>query len=274
MITVSQKRLDLHGMREGEECRIITSAQGVRVLWPGGDIDTAILPTGRGNRWLKDADDRHRWLRLAALEPARIYLLTLHRDDDQGEIASLEDVTPHTALRPAIRRPEVDDPHAPAPEWAMTGDRPSTGQLLGQADIWIDGSGRTHQIAEMDLRYCENVLAHLLRRAGDIVNDLYRQILRGPVPNGEMAADALDAISEELADAAADPIPWIRRQPLVQALEERLESFELAPDKERTVTVVLRLKVPRRRGLDTVRRSIDKTFKGLAYEHEIITLTE
>jgi hypothetical protein len=152
-------------------------------------------------------------------------------------------------------------------------DRPSYAVLLGQEDVWVDGSGKRHLIDEMDLRYCSNVWSFLVRSAGRIAHDLYLRMASIPVPQGEVAADDYDAITEELLTAASDKdagTAWISRQPLTRALEERIQQLHEEAGESRTVTVTLKLKVPNGAGSDMIQRSVTQDLQSLRYDHEII----
>lgn len=153
-------------------------------------------------------------------------------------------------------------------------DRPDHAWILSQTEVWVDASGGRHRIQDMGLRYCQNVHAFLLRNAGTIADGIYAELMRGPEPMGDAASDAFDMMTGELEEAITNPIPWIRRWPFIEALEERIESFGAAPEKERTVTVVLRLKVPHGKGRDVVERSVDKVMKLLPYDWEITSITD
>jgi hypothetical protein len=94
-----------------------------------------------------------------------------------------------------------------------------------------------------------------------------------PVPQGEVAADDYDAITEELLTAASDKdagTAWISRQPLTRALEERIQQLHEEAGESRTVTVTLKLKVPNGAGSDMIQRSVTQDLQSLRYDHEII----
>lgn len=151
-------------------------------------------------------------------------------------------------------------------------DRPSYAVLLGQQDVWVDGVGRRQHIQGMSPQYCLNLHAYLLREAPRIASELFDRMQRVPTPQGEVAGDDYDAITEELlaATTAPESSAWMRRQPLMRALEERIHALGEDVDGDtRTVTITLKVKVPNTEGSDIARRAVARTLRGLPYEHEI-----
>jgi hypothetical protein len=152
--------------------------------------------------------------------------------------------------------------------------RVSVIELFGQGEYWMDADGRVHSIKGMDLGYCENVYAYLLRNSKLLAEQAYCQIVRTAPPQGEMAQDSFDSMLNELMEAIDGSDRWIKRQSLMEALEQRILSFGAHQGTTREVTVVLKLNVPVNRGADVARRSFERTLAGLPYEHEVIAFTE
>jgi hypothetical protein len=149
--------------------------------------------------------------------------------------------------------------------------RSTTIDLLGQREHWIDTHGSTHLIRDMELRYCENVYGYLLRNGRGIAEQLYHRVVFGPQPSGDMACDAVDAMTEELLDAIDRPEAWMMRQPLLEALAERIENSGRQPGATYEVTVVLKLTVPVNKGTGMAQRAFEQALRGLPYEYEVMT---
>lgn len=100
---------------------------------------------------------------------------------------------------------------------------PSTADLLDQAEIWIDGSGDEHEIAEMEPRYCANVVRFLARLAPQLAAADSLAMLSVRMPGAH--TQAFDEVACDMADGfqrkATDPIGWLNDTPLMVALRAR-----------------------------------------------------
>jgi hypothetical protein len=105
---------------------------------------------------------------------------------------------------------------------------------LHQDEVWTDKAGAKHLIIDMDGRYRHNCEALLLRNAKQTSRAYSLDLAFMPMPNGEMACDAIEAeIDREDAEIAADPVAWLREQRLLKALRsgcpERIWDQRLQP---------------------------------------------
>lgn len=141
-------------------------------------------------------------------------------------------------------------------------------QLLTQTENWVDGSGKTWRISDMNPSHRENVYSFLLRIAPGLASQAYDQLAAGLAPQGEMARDAHDATTDELADAVIEPLAWIAQQPLITALRESLNG-PAAPEETCRAVLTLRLEVPLWETESTVQRHIERQLKGLRYPYEV-----
>lgn len=149
--------------------------------------------------------------------------------------------------------------------------------LIHQGDIWVDGNGAVHRIAEMDIRHAGNVLRFLTEgsRPQKIIGSILREFLSGPMPNGEMAQDALDSETERLMEASQDETSariWITGQPLVEALARRAQERygkPVARPRQREVFFVVKVTVPADRDVNMVEYEIEEALKRLEVEAEI-----
>lgn len=95
--------------------------------------------------------------------------------------------------------------------------------LLDQEEIWVDRAGVEHEIAEMEPRYCANVVRFLLRQAEAIAHADSMAILSVRMPDFDTIAydDVMSGIGVDEA-AKADPVRWLQDKPLLRALRARL----------------------------------------------------
>jgi hypothetical protein len=100
--------------------------------------------------------------------------------------------------------------------------------LFSQDGVWFDAQCRRHDVAEMSVRYKANVVAFLERRAPNL-ELLYsfgeiQSVSLAPT-DGSMAADMLEqALDEETARRAADPVAWLHSTPLVARMLRDVEA--------------------------------------------------
>ncbi|GAA2842553.1 hypothetical protein ACFQ0M_48325 [Kitasatospora aburaviensis] len=103
------------------------------------------------------------------------------------------------------------------------GEEPDAGGLLEQEVWWVDRMGIRHRIADMEPRYCRNVIAFLQRQADDIADTYAYNLTAVGLPPEDTQAwdDVNDAISDELCASAADPVAWLNAKPLLVALRRQ-----------------------------------------------------
>lgn len=100
-------------------------------------------------------------------------------------------------------------------------------ESLDQDEFWTDGQGHTHRIAQMEPRYCRNVIAFLQRRADELA-DAYGLLLMTiglPGESTQAYLSVTDGISAEM-EVMADPIGWLNEKPLLQALQHQVGQDE------------------------------------------------
>jgi hypothetical protein len=93
--------------------------------------------------------------------------------------------------------------------------------LLDQDQIWIDGQGNRHDVAEMSVRYKANVIAFLERRAKllEFHYSCGEALWFGSLDGGEMAMASLeDSMFEAQDERLKDPVAWLRSTRLVARL--------------------------------------------------------
>ena len=116
--------------------------------------------------------------------------------------------------------------------------------LLNQDSVWVDAQGKQHALAEMSVRYKDNVVRFIERRAAILawkyglgeIESIYAPIGREIIgmddnnkprlgalimggPRGDAACDAVESFMDE-GDRARleDPVAWIRTTKLMQRL--------------------------------------------------------
>lgn len=97
-----------------------------------------------------------------------------------------------------------------------------------QGEVWRDKAGVEHRVADMEPRYCRNVVRFIEQRAR-LITELaaYGQLIEhghyverfGIGEHAELAVEA--GFEQEWAEQLSDPVGWLHRQPLVEALEQR-----------------------------------------------------
>lgn len=100
------------------------------------------------------------------------------------------------------------------------------GHILDQGKIWVDKNGTQHPIAIMDGRYALNTYNYLKNGVHRQVNDYLRYLLSVPMPNGEIAFDAVERSADAEAEMmSAKPLEWLLNKPLLKALARRVEAY-------------------------------------------------
>lgn len=97
--------------------------------------------------------------------------------------------------------------------------------VINQGETWTDASGITHQIADMEPRYCRNVIAFLQRRVDEITWVVGLSMARTRLPDEDTQAylDVTASIDREYDRMADDPIAWLNDKPLIKALQQRAD---------------------------------------------------
>lgn len=95
--------------------------------------------------------------------------------------------------------------------------------LLQQDKVWIDRTDIEHQIADMEPRYCANVVRFLQRQHNQIGDAALLDMAFLPMPREDTAAfDAVDqAIQAEQCDILSDSLKWLNETPLLVGLSKR-----------------------------------------------------
>lgn len=89
--------------------------------------------------------------------------------------------------------------------------------VLWQTEVWYPKEGPAIRVDEMSLRYKQNVLKFLERRAPNLKASYEAELTFSPGVRGEHALDAVDAILTETF--ATRPVTWLYSTPLVDRLE-------------------------------------------------------
>lgn len=95
--------------------------------------------------------------------------------------------------------------------------------VINQGETWTDANGDTHQIADMEPRYCRNVIAFLQRRVDEITWVVGLSMARTRLPDEDTQAylDVTASIDREYDRMHDDPIAWLNDKPLIKALQQR-----------------------------------------------------
>lgn len=89
--------------------------------------------------------------------------------------------------------------------------------LIAQGEYWVGKEGQV-RIAEMDGRYCKNVLDHLLRNAEWVLRGVQAAVEESPPPlDDEAAMERYASAKKRVREAESDPQAWIADSPLVIA---------------------------------------------------------
>lgn len=150
-------------------------------------------------------------------------------------------------------------------------------ELLFQDEYWVDGPGRIHRVADMDIKHAQNTYRYLTMadRALAHLDLLISSYLLGPGPSGDAATDAYEGELARLEAARSNPIGWIRELPLLVALQQRgwgLGSPALKPapqPRHRELLVVLKVKIGHDADANPVEWDIEEAVKALPYDIEI-----
>lgn len=149
----------------------------------------------------------------------------------------------------------------------------NTARLIYQDDIWVDGQKQVHRIESMDVRHAQNVLGYLL--GGDrpliLLDSILNSLLGSPVPNGEMAQDALDSEMERLMQMRDAPREWLKEQPLLVALQQRAwgQPELKSQPRQRDLLVLVRVKLPQDCDANTVEFDIEEALERLKVHYDI-----
>lgn len=147
--------------------------------------------------------------------------------------------------------------------------------LLFQGEYWVDGPGRVHRIADMDIRHTQNTYRYLTEadRAMAYLDLLISGYLLGPGPSGDAATDAYEGELARLEAARSNPIDWMRELPLLVALQERGWSSSKPKSepkpRHRELLVVLKVKIGHDADANPVEWDIEEAVKALPYDIEI-----
>lgn len=148
-------------------------------------------------------------------------------------------------------------------------DQPDALELLDQSEIWIDGQGFEHRIAEMEIRHLQNVRLWIFRNGAQLALQAENQVHSGFVPQGEEAMNGFNSMLNELEWACRNPDEWLLRSDLIQAIDERLKSKKEEPIGTREVVVTLALKVPNNRGDGMLRRDLKQALQAVKCEYRL-----
>lgn len=145
--------------------------------------------------------------------------------------------------------------------------------LLFQGEYWVDGPGRVHRIADMDIRHAQNTYRYLTEadRAMAYLDLLISGYLLGPGPSGDAATDAYEGELARLEAARSNPIEWMRELPLLVAFKERgWGSPQPKPQsRHRELLVLVKVKIGRDADANLVEYDIEEAVKALPYDIEI-----
>lgn len=145
--------------------------------------------------------------------------------------------------------------------------------LLFQSEYWVDGPGRVHRIADMDIRHAQNTYRYLTEadRAMAYLDLLISGYLLGPGPSGDAATDAYEGELARLEAARSNPIDWMRELPLLVALKERgWGGPQPKPQsRHRELLVLVKVKIGRDADANLVEYDIEEAVKALPYDIEI-----
>lgn len=145
--------------------------------------------------------------------------------------------------------------------------------LLFQSEYWVDGPGRVHRIADMDIRHAQNTYRYLTEadRAMAYLDLLISGYLLGPGPSGDAATDAYEGELARLEAARSNPIEWMRELPLLVALKERgWGGPQPKPQsRHRELLVLVKVKIGRNADANLVEYDIEEAVKALPYDIEI-----
>lgn len=148
-------------------------------------------------------------------------------------------------------------------------------ELLFQDEYWVDGPGRIHRVADMDIKHAQNTYRYLTMadRALAHLDLLISSYLLGPGPSGDAATDAYEGELARLEAARSNPIGWIKELPLLVALQERgWGSSKPKPEskpRHRELLVVLKVKIDHDADANPVEWDIEEAVKALPYDIEI-----
>lgn len=95
-------------------------------------------------------------------------------------------------------------------------------ELLRQDEIWVDKSGATHRLAEMDAGHLANLKGWLERYAFGIQSAVLLAVATGPQPQGQQAGWDLADAFDEAADT--EPMEFLADFPLYQRVAELVEA--------------------------------------------------
>jgi hypothetical protein len=97
--------------------------------------------------------------------------------------------------------------------------------VLDQAETWTDALGIEHRIADMEARYCRNVIAFLQRRADEITLVVGLSLCNVRLPDEATQAylSVTAGIDAEIERMSADPVAWLNTKPLIKALQRRAD---------------------------------------------------
>lgn len=95
--------------------------------------------------------------------------------------------------------------------------------VLDQGETWTDATGTTHRIAEMEARYCRNIVAFLQRQVDQITWVAGLAIVGVGLPDEHTDAylSVTAGIDAELERMHSDPAAWLNDKPLIKALLAR-----------------------------------------------------
>lgn len=95
---------------------------------------------------------------------------------------------------------------------------------LNDDEWWTDSNKVKHAISDMPADYAQNIYNLLTRKADKIAAEYSLYLARTTMPNGDMAADAVErAIDGEVAQMRDNVYLWLTSKPLMQALMWRMD---------------------------------------------------
>lgn len=102
--------------------------------------------------------------------------------------------------------------------------------LLYQDEVWRDAAGAILCLDDMEPNYCARVRAFCLRNAEHAVTVMLYDMAHGPMPSGDVAADAFGREWDMLEAAGDNPQAWLEESDLLQALKYRSEGLPARPE--------------------------------------------
>jgi hypothetical protein len=98
-------------------------------------------------------------------------------------------------------------------------------RLLNQSEVWTDRHGVDHRLADMEPRYCQNVVGFLLRQADQVAFYVGFALASVGLPDEDTQAylHVTAEIDAETERMLTSPSGWLIEKPLIKALLQRAE---------------------------------------------------